>query len=87
MPSRTAALEVRSAGRVLTLTDPIVRRWGAPRGAVKRQTGHAPPAIDTMLAATAIEHNLCLVTRNVREVQHNGTTYLNRWERAASSLS
>ncbi|HUZ63431.1 MAG TPA: type II toxin-antitoxin system VapC family toxin [Acetobacteraceae bacterium] len=80
-----AALEVRFAGRILTLTDPIVRRWGALSGAVKRQTGHAPPVIDTMLAATAIEHDLCLVTRNVRDVQHSGVTCLNPWERDGSS--
>lgn len=80
-----AALEVRFAGRILKLTDPIVRRWGALSGAVKRQTGHAPPVIDTMLAATAIEHDLCLVTRNVRDVRHSGATYLNPWEREGSS--
>ncbi len=72
-----AALEVRFSGRILNLTDRIVRRWGALSGAVKRQTGHAPPVIDTMLAATAIEHDLCLVTRNLRDVQHSGATCLN----------
>lgn len=81
-----AALEVRFAGRILTLTDRIVRRWGTLSGAVKRQTGHAPPVIDTMLAATAIEHDLCLVTRNVRDVQHSGATCLNPWERDGTSL-
>jgi predicted nucleic acid-binding protein len=81
-----AALEVRFAGRILTLTDRIVRRWGALSGAVKRQTGHAPPVIDTMFAATAIEHDLCLVTRNVRDVQHSGATYLNPWERDGTGL-
>lgn len=87
-----AALEVRFAGRVLELTNPVVRRWGAISGAVKRQTGHAPPVIDTMLAATAIEHDLCLVTRNVRDVRHTGARWFNPWtdtsaaaERAAGS--
>ena len=74
-----AALELRFAGRILKLTDPIVRRWGTLSGTVKRQTGHAPPVIDTMLAATAIEHHLCLVTRNVRDVQHSGATWFNPW--------
>jgi predicted nucleic acid-binding protein len=81
-----AALEVRFAGRILTLTDRIVRRWGALSGEVKRQTGHAPPVIDTMLAATAIDHDLCLVTRNVRDVRHSGATFLNPWERDGSGL-
>lgn len=76
-----AALEVRFARRVLPLTDPIARRWG---GGVKRQTGHAPPVIDTMLAATAIEHDLCLVTRNLHDVQQSGVRCLNPWERDVS---
>jgi predicted nucleic acid-binding protein len=77
-----AALEVRFADRVLPLTDAIVRRWGALSGAVKRQTGETPPVIDTLLAATAIEHDLCLVTRNVRDVRHSGAVLLNPWEDA-----
>jgi predicted nucleic acid-binding protein len=49
-----------------------VRHWGALSGAVARQTGHAPPLIDAMLAA--IEHDPCLVTRNVRDIRHSGAT-------------
>ncbi len=75
-----AALEVRFADRILPLSDAIVRRWGTVSGAVKRQTGHAPPVIDTLLAATAIEYDLCLVTRNTRDVQCSGATLLNPWE-------
>lgn len=61
------------------MTDPIVRRWGELSGVVKQQTGHAPPVSDTMLAATAIEHDLCLVTRNSRDVQHSGASWFNPW--------
>lgn len=75
-----AALEVRFADRILQLTDPIVRRWGAISGDVKRQTGQTPPVIDTLLAATAIEHDLWLVTRNLRDVQHSGATLFNPWD-------
>jgi hypothetical protein len=31
-------------------------------------TGHSPPVIDTPFAATALEHNLYLATRNVGDV-------------------
>ena len=82
-----AALEARFTDRVLPLTDPIVRRWGTIRGLVKRQVGHAPPVIDTMLAATAIEHDLCLVTRNTRDVRYSGATFLNPWEPDEGSRS
>jgi len=73
------ALEARFAGRLLSVSDAVVRRWGAISGAVKRATGHSPPVIDTMLAATAIEHDLYLVTRNVRDVQHSGAAVFNPW--------
>ena len=74
------ALEVRFADRILPLSNGIVRRWGAVSGAVKRRTGQTPPVIDTLLAATAIEHDLCLVTRNLRGVWHSGAILLNPWE-------
>jgi toxin FitB len=80
-----AALEARFADRIPQLTDPIVRRWGAISGDVQRQTGQTPPVIDTLLAATAIEHDLWLVTRNPRDVQHSGATLFNPWDHAPGS--
>lgn len=74
-----AALETRFAGRLLPVSDAVVRRWGAISGAVKRATGQTPPLIDTMLAATALEHGLYLVTRNTRDVQHSGAAVFNPW--------
>jgi len=73
------ALEARFAGRVLSVSDAVVRRWGAISGAAKRATGQSPPVIDTMLAATALEHELSLVTRNVRDVRHSGAIVLDPW--------
>lgn len=74
------ALERRFSGRVLSLADKIVVRWGAISGEVKRQTGHSPSVIDTMLAATAIEHNLYFATRNVIDVQLSGAVVFNPWK-------
>ena len=73
------ALEARFAGRVLSLSDPVVRRWGAISGGVRRRTGHPPPVVDTMLAATALEHDLFLVTRNVRDVLQSGAAVFDPW--------
>ena len=73
------AIETRFTGRLLPVSDAVVRRWGAVSGAVKRVTGQTPPVIDTMLAATALEHDLCLVTRNIRDVQHSGAAVFNPW--------
>jgi predicted nucleic acid-binding protein len=74
------ALESRFDGRILPLSDPIVRRWGALSGAIRRDTGHPPPVIDTMLAATAIEHDLFLVTRNTKHVERSGAAVFNPWK-------
>lgn len=79
-----AAIEARFAGRILPLGDAAARRWGAISGRVKRETGQAPPVIDTMLAATAIEHDLYLVTRNRKDVRNSGAALFNPWEDDAS---
>jgi predicted nucleic acid-binding protein len=73
------ALAERFNARVLSLDDEIVRLWGRIFGEVKRASGHAPPVVDTMLAATAIEHDLYLVTRNVKDTKPAGATVFDPW--------
>lgn len=72
--------------RVLSLTDDIIRRWGVLAGRIKRDTGHPPPVIDTMLAATALEYQLYLVTRNIADVKHTGAVVFNPWEHDAKNF-
>jgi len=74
-----AALEARFAGRILPISDRVVRRWGQISGGVRRDHGGAPPVIDTLIAATAIEADLHLVTRNVRDVVHSGASVFSPW--------
>lgn len=81
-----AMLEERFVGRVLPLSDAVVRRWGRLSGAVLRATGTAPSVIDTLLGATAIEHDLHFVTRNVRDVQGVGASVFNPWTDDASAF-
>lgn len=72
-------LQGRFKGRILSVSDAVVRRWGAVTGDVRRRTGHPPPVVDTLLAATAIEHGLTLVTRNVRDVRLSGAVVFDPW--------
>jgi predicted nucleic acid-binding protein len=74
------SLAARFAARLLTVSDAIVRRWGVISGTVRRNTGHPPPVLDTLLAATALEHDLYLATRNIRDVRHSGAALFNPWE-------
>ena len=50
---------------ILPLTDPIVARFARLRAAL-RQQGQLIPDMDLFIAATALEEELTLVTRNVR---------------------
>jgi toxin FitB len=74
------ALEARFSGRILSVSDEIVLRWGSISGELKRLTGHPPPVIDTLLASTAIENSLYLATRNVADVAQSGATVFNPWK-------
>jgi predicted nucleic acid-binding protein len=74
------ALEKRFAGRVLSVSDKIALRWGGISGQVKRLTGHSPSVVDTLLAATALEHDLYFATRNVAHVAQSGALIFNPWK-------
>ena len=74
------ALEARFSGRILSVSDPIVLRWGTISGELKRLTGHSPSVIDMLLASTAIEHSLYLATRNVSDVSRSGAAVFNPWK-------
>ncbi len=74
------SLAARFAARLLPVSDAIVRRRGTIGGTVRRDTGHPPPVIDTLLAATALDHDLYLATRNVRDVRYSGAAVFNPWE-------
>ena len=72
-------LAARFAARTLSVSDPVVRRWGVISGTTQRLAGRAPPVIDTLFAATAIEHDLYLATRNVADVRGSGAAIFDPW--------
>jgi predicted nucleic acid-binding protein len=79
LEAAVVALEGRFAGRIVSLDDAIVRRWGQISGSIQQAAGHAPPVVDTLLAATAIEHRFYLATRNVRDVRGSGAAVFDPW--------
>ena len=67
------------AGRILPLTRSIAERWGNLE-AQRQQMGHPLQVPDGQIAATALEHGLTIVTRNVRDFEGLGVMILNLWE-------
>lgn len=72
-------VEVKFLGRVRSVDDAIVRRWARIRGQAYRHFKRSPAPIDALIAATAIEHDLYLATRNVRDMQLTGAQVFDPW--------
>ena len=65
--------------RILSVTQAVSERWGVLDG--KRQLAGRPLNIaDGLIAATALEHGLTLVTRNAKDFAGLGLTVLNPWD-------
>jgi predicted nucleic acid-binding protein len=61
------------------VTETIAERW-AHIAASTRKRGLPPAVVDGIIAATAIELSLTLVTRNVKDYGSLGLALLNPWE-------
>jgi toxin FitB len=59
------------ADRILPVTQVVAERWGA------LSVPDPMPVVDGLLAATAIEHDLTLVTRNVSDVARTEVKVVN----------
>jgi toxin FitB len=68
------------ANRILPVTQGIADRWGILSADCQR-LGQSLNTADGMIAATAIEHGLILVTRNTKEFVDLEVTFFNPWER------
>jgi predicted nucleic acid-binding protein len=63
-------------GRILSIDLSVADRWGQ----LQADAGRTLPAIDSLLAATALHHNLTLVTRNTADFGFPGIQLINPWD-------
>ena len=85
-PSRRVALSawldssliLRFAGRILAIDEAIADRWGRLT-AEAAVAGSTLPIIEGLLAATALQHNLVLVTRNTKDTAPTNVPVFNPW--------
>ena len=72
-------LKDRFAGRILPIDQEVALSWGIMQGKAEA-AGRPLPTIDGLLGATAIVHNLTLVTRNTDDLAATGAMIFNPWE-------
>jgi predicted nucleic acid-binding protein len=65
--------------RILPVTAPIAERWGILPGKCRLQ-GRQVKVADGLIVATALHHQLTIVTRNVKDFTGLGAALLNPWE-------
>lgn len=71
-------LRSRFAGRIIAIDEEISFCWGSIAGDAVRR-GDVLPVVDSLIAATAITHDLTVVTRNVSHIERCGAKTLNPW--------
>ena len=72
-------LESWFAGRILAVDRSVGDRW-AELVSQGVRSGRPLPAIDSLIAATALTHGLIVVTRNTKDFEMAGLKTLNPWD-------
>jgi predicted nucleic acid-binding protein len=62
-------------GRLLPVDQTVAIRWGQLAGSLRDPL----PAIDTLIAATALAHGLTVATRNTNDLVRTGVALFNPW--------
>jgi predicted nucleic acid-binding protein len=74
-------LESWFSGRIIPVDRQVAGRW-ASLVAQGSRTGRHLPTVDSLIAATALAHDLAIVTRNTRDFEGIGVTIINPWSAA-----
>ena len=71
-------LLMRFKDRIIPLDINILLKWGQMTADLEKK-GKKMSSIDSLIAATALEKDLTLVTRNVRDFENSGVEIINPW--------
>ncbi len=74
----------RFKNRVIDITLTEVNQWGKVLAKAEKM-GTPMPAVDALIAATAIAHDLAVVSRNTKDMKASGVELINPWEYQANS--
>ena len=70
----------RFRDRLLAVDAGVVARWGALVGASEAR-GQPLPVIDSLIAATSLQHDFIVVTRHTDDLERCGARCFNPWVR------
>jgi toxin FitB len=83
-PAQAQALErwleglaIKYLDRVLPITASVADKWG------RLSASNRPPVVDCLMAATAMENDLTLVTRNLQDVARTGVRTIDPFQAAS----
>ena len=72
-------LLVRYEGKILSLDADVLMTWGGLVAKLEAD-GCVMPAMDSLIAAIVLTHDMTLVTRNVSDFKNSGVKIANPWE-------
>ena len=72
-------LLVRYEGKILSLDADVLMTWGGLVAKLEAD-GCVMPAMDSLIAAIVLTHDMTLVTRNVSDFENSGVKIANPWE-------
>ncbi len=72
-------LLTRFQGRILPLDAAVLIEWGRLTARLER-AGRVIPAMDSLIAATVLAHQMTLVTRNISDFDQTEIRIINPWK-------
>lgn len=75
---QTSVIE-KFKNNIVNINDDIAIKWGLIE-AESETAGQKIPVIDGLIAASALVHDLIVVTRNITDIEKSGCKILNPWQ-------
>lgn len=71
-------LQSQFSERIIPIDEKTAELWGNLTARLSK-TGISIPSVDGLIAATALRHDMCIMTRNMRHFEHSGATIIDPW--------